>query len=231
MSISEKLTAISENVKKVYEAGQRAGGGGDSTFWDAFQDKGNRTDYRYAFAYAWTDSAFKPKHNITPAGDGSRLMFYNTNITDIVGALAAGGVSLSTLNATNLYQAFESANITSIPDLDLSACTDMTLAFRYSKATSITINNVQANCKFDRTFNSCPALVNLTITGTIGYSGFNVTDCKNLSKASLINILNCLSAEGAGKTITLGSTNLAKLTDAEGVAAKNSATSKGWALA
>lgn len=230
MSISEDLITISENVKKVFEAGKRAGGGGDSAFWDAYQQNGNRTAYRYAFSYGWTNEAFRPKYKITPVGEEAQLMFRETNITDLAGLLVASDVSLDCSQATNLYQAFESKNITSIPPLDLSACKDLTLAFRYVRCTTITLNNLQPICTFDRTFNSCANLENLTITGTIGTDGFNVTDCKKLSKDSLLNILSCLSGDGEGKTVTLGADHKQTLINNGHSDKIAEAEAKGWTV-
>jgi hypothetical protein len=73
------------------------------------------------------------------------------------------------------------------------------------------------------------------INCTIGQNGFNVQNSTKLTHDSLINnegtgILNSLedkSGTGSTWTITLGSANLAKLTDGE----KAIATQKGWTLA
>jgi hypothetical protein len=73
-------------------------------------------------------------------------------------------------------------------------------------------------------------LENVTFEGTIGQNGLNFSWSINLSHDSLMSIINCLkdySGTGTTKTVTLGATNLAKLTTAE----KAVATQKGWTLA
>lgn len=80
---------------------------------------------------------------------------------------------------------------------------------------------------YERTFISCNALENLTIEGTIGQNGFNVSYSKLLTHDSLMSIINALSTTSSPKTVTLGTENLAKLTEDE----KAIATGKGWTLA
>jgi hypothetical protein len=81
---------------------------------------------------------------------------------------------------------------------------------------------------FSNTFSGCIALENLTMGGTIGQNGFNVSESTKLTHDSLMSIINCLEAKTEGTwAVTLGTTNLAKLTDAE----KAIATQKGWTLA
>ena len=79
-------------------------------------------------------------------------------------------------------------------------------------------------------FNSCSALVDLNIVGTINAIGLNVSYSKLLSHDSLMSIINALADKtGVSDTwkVTLGATTLAKLT-AEEIAI---AEGKGWTLA
>ena len=72
-------------------------------------------------------------------------------------------------------------------------------------------------------------LENITFDGDIGNS-INFSTCTKLNHDSLMSIINHLkdfSGTSTTKTCTLGSSNLAKLTDAE----KAIATQKGWSLA
>ena len=77
---------------------------------------------------------------------------------------------------------------------------------------------------------SCPALKNITFIGVIKAAGLYLT-IAGLTHESLMSAINALydyASEGSTSThtLTLGSTNLAKLTDAE----KAIAISKGWTL-
>jgi hypothetical protein len=80
--------------------------------------------------------------------------------------------------------------------------------------------------KFNASFTNSTALENITIEGTIG-NDFDI-HWSPLTHDSIMSIINHLQTKTSGTfTLTLGSTNLAKLTDAE----KAIATSRGWTLA
>jgi hypothetical protein len=73
-------------------------------------------------------------------------------------------------------------------------------------------------------FNYCSSLVNFQAPMNISVD-FCVDACTLLSHDSLMSIINNLTTV-TGKTLDLGATNLAKLTDEE----KAIATNKGWTL-
>lgn len=88
--------------------------------------------------------------------------------------------------------------------LDLSECTNVTNAF-----------------------NQCLALEDIEfVPNTIPIS-INFSSCSKLTHDSLMSIINGLATVTETKTLTLGTTNLAKLTDEE----KAIATQKNWSLA
>ena len=197
MSIAEKLTAIAENEQKVFDAGKKAE---YDVFWDELQEYGNKPDYQYTFIY-WNDKMYHPKYPIVLRG--SRWIATGTytraTIADtIVDIIATIGV---TFNSTFQY------------------CSNLVTIRRLV---------VNAECGYMNAFIMCSELMNLNVEGTIGQNGFNVADSPKLTHDSLMRILNCLEAKTEGTwTVTLGTTNLAKLTDAE----KAIATQKGWTLA
>ena len=75
-------------------------------------------------------------------------------------------------------------------------------------------------------FQACSALTNIT-----GNPNFKVSlvlsYCPNLTHDSIMVVINGLQTVTSTQTLTLGSTNLAKLTEAD----KKIATDKGWTLA
>lgn len=75
-------------------------------------------------------------------------------------------------------------------------------------------------------FFGCSSLINLEIIGTIQIS-INLSDCVNLSVASLLNVLNALVPTTSTKTVNFGATNLAKLTEEQIAIGVN----KGWTIA
>lgn len=81
-------------------------------------------------------------------------------------------------------------------------------------------------------FDLCSELENITFNGIIKITGLDLSPCTKLTHDSLMSAINALydyASEGTTGTfkLILGSTNLAKLTDAE----KAIATQKGWTLA
>ena len=166
-----------------------------------------------------------------------------------------GTISFSdTSNVTNMRNMFDSCpSLTSIPQLDTSNVTNMSNMFSYcSSLTSIpqldtskvtTMNNMFYYCS---SLTSIPQLDTSKVTNT--RSMFNY--CSNLKAIHMINmkvnfdisastkftrealveiINNCYDVTTLNKTakLTMGSTNLAKLTDED----KLIATNKGWTLA
>lgn len=244
MTLEEQLSAylvtIADNVPKVYEAGKNAGGGGGyekgyedgakaeyDKFWDNFQENGNRTDYRYAFRKPWNDAIFKPKHNLVVAN--ANAMFDQTNITDLAGLLKAQGVTMDTSSCTTVANMFYIASgLLTVPTINVTNATALTLLF-YNDTKLHTIEKIVFKANggntFDRAFNNCVALENITFEGTVTES-FDIHWSTELTHDSLMSIIEHLGTVSS-KTCTLGSANLAKLTDTE----KAIATQKGWTLA
>lgn len=161
------------------------------TFWDAFQNKGGRANYYYAFAYGrFTDANYYPKYPILTSGGTttSRYMFYETPITDTK-------VEIIT-NSNNIDHCFNGAS-------DLVTIRKLT---------------VLATTSFNSVFTSCSSLTNLTMGGTIGKNGLNLQWSTKLTHESLRSIIDCLEdkstdTSGTAWVVTVGSENLAKLTD------------------
>ena len=210
MTVAEKLTAIAENEQKVFDAGKKAE---YDRFWDAFQNNGNRLNYNYAFCLGtawgqggWDDTIYNPKYPITVTGQNnlSNTFYYAEKISDT--KVEVSVAKLGTAQNGNMVSTF----------------------FGAKGLVTIRKLTVDESVSFSNTFGGCIALENLTMGGTIGQNGFNVSESTKLTHDSLMSILNALEAKTEGTwTVTLGTENLAKLTDAE----KAIATEKGWTLA
>lgn len=168
-----------------------------NAFWDAYQDNGNRTDYNYAFySVGWTPSTYNPKYTVKP----------------------------STANYTYMYSTIEE-----IDTVDLSECSGCTATFSNAKQLK-TINRCilgTAISTINNMYRSCEALENVGFEGTFSKTGLTLQYSPNLTKESIISLFNVLAdVNGSGSTyeLTIGSTNLAKLTAEE----KQIATQKGW---
>ncbi|MBQ0084509.1 MAG: hypothetical protein KBS52_07095 [Clostridiales bacterium] len=196
-------------------------------FWDIFQECGNRTNYGSAFSTFWNSETFRPFYDIEPVS--ANYMFLRASIRDF-SQLDADGVYIDFYNCTDCEGIFTRSEFVELPILDFSNAVN--LYYTFSAASSL--QKIQKmilneNTLFKDTFNACSSLREITIEGTIGQNGFNVSWSKNLTKNSLLSILNALkdSPDITSPTCTLGATNLAKLTQAE----KNIAINKGWTLA
>lgn len=167
-------------------------------FWDNYQNYGEGITPNYTFAYLrWTDANYNPKYPIKFTSTELTNTFYSTAITDTKVPIHIEGC--------NTNNTFRGAKIVTIRELIV----DESTTYGYAGFPS--------------------SLENIKITGTIG-DDIDFGSCTKLTQGSLISIMNALkdySALGTTCTLTLGATNLAKLTDEE----KALATQKGWTLA
>lgn len=242
VTFSEKDCGFAPEFGEVQIAG---GGGGDNfydTFWDAFQQNGEKEDYYYAFAgNNWTADILKPKYPIRPndhgrnwSYEGARLFtkFHSAERWD----WSKMGITLDMSNVSYPDELFANAGITNI-DVDLSSALQLNQTFVHSNCScdhgdlSIRLK-VSEQCAYSLPFNYCSKFVSIIFAdgSVIGNSGIDVSYAKRLSHESLMSMINALkdySGTGTTKSITFGTENLAKLTDAE----KAIATQKGWTLA
>ena len=137
---------------------------------------------------------------------------------------------LNTSKGTAFERMFEGCKkLTEIPSLDTSKASQLSSTFRYCYELKTVELTSFAPTQY--AFDGCRSLENLTVTGTITINGNNYLDLSDstlLTVDSLLSVLNAL-ADNTGKTtrtITLGSTNLAKLTDEQ----KAIATNKNYTL-
>ena len=193
-----------------------------------------------------TTSMFDACKNITtiPQIDTSNVtrmnqMFYQcSNLTTIP--------QIDTSKVTTMTYMFGyCSNLTTIPQIDTSKLENM--AYMFYSCTNLTtipqlngekisiLSQAFGNCKLLENFNG---IINLgqgyqTIqSANYDYYKLVLTSSTKLTEQSIINILNNLydiATKGCNtQTVTLGATNLAKLTSTEGQQALASAQSKGW---
>ena len=146
-------------------------------------------------------------------------------------------------------------SLSKVPDiLDLSQCTNCMNMFdscAQLKRISFTEGSGQLLTNISNCFRYCASLTHLSLPDGFGQNATNLTtcfsgctslttitgnpnfkvslslsDCKNLTHDSLMVVINGLQTVTTAQTLTLGTTNLAKLTDKE----KKVATDKGWTL-
>ena len=223
------LEDMAASIPSVYDAGKQAE---YDEFWDALQAKGSRRLYGYVFhGGGWNDETFRPKYDIVLKGDYAGMQtFGHCGVVDLKGCLERQGVKLdlSQLASFN-HSSLIWSTIEILPDLDLSSASG-TLSFYYAyKLREVGTIKVRNDGQVGWNFEGVTALETITIDGPLGKS-FNVSYCQKLTHDSLMSFINALvDYSGSGKTytMTMGTTNLAKLTDGE----KAIATQKGWTLA
>ena len=185
MTMEEKLQAIAENVPKVYEAGRQAE---CDAFWDVFQDYGNRRNYNQAFYNSmdekgWTDETFNPKYPIITGSDYNNNIFASCTFTDTKVEI----------------------------DLSASPSTINTFVYCYYLKTIRKLTfSTDENAIITNMFFQCYALENIVFGGEIVQTGISFQWSTNLSRESIINIINALSSNVTDKTITLSRTPVRK---------------------
>jgi hypothetical protein len=202
-------------------------------FWDSLQDKGNRTDYSFAFnGITWNNNTFKPKYDIKPL-KAERMFYWSKLQGDLVEICDKLGIVIDFSQATNMYEVFHDyawgdLALTRIGIIDFSSTTSATYAFRYNKKL-VTIDKLVFHSgikAFTGAFEQCYALENITIEGEIANS-ISFSHSSKLTHDSLMSVINALATVETTKTLTLHADSKAKLTDAE----KAIATNKGWTIA
>ena len=158
--------------------------------------------------------------------DATRSCYYLFN--QYKGTSVNGLISYSdTSNVTNMSRMFYyCSSLTTIPQLDTSKVNIMgDMFYNCSSLTTVPQLDVSSVTDMSNMFKKCSSLKSILMTGMKTH--FNISVSTNFEESDLVTILNNLATVTSTKTLTMGSTNLAKLTDEE----KAIATNKGWTLA
>ena len=200
-------------------------------------DTSNVTNMSYMFNSCYYLTAI-PQLDTSNVTNMSRMFYSCYGLTTIP--------QLDTSNVTNMSDMFNSCNkLTTIPQLNTSNVANMSDMFSgCNKLTTILQLNGEKLTNINYVFRSCSSLENFnglinlgqaystTTSANYGNYRLDLSDSKSLTEQSIINILNNLydiATKGCKtQTVTLGATNLAKLTSTEGQQALANAQSKGW---
>jgi hypothetical protein len=208
MSIAKKFKIIAENEQKVYDAGKRAE---YDAFWDAFQENGSKTKYTAAFAgTGWNAECLKPKYKVVPEAGvyGTLRMFAFCNVFGDPIDFREIKDKFDFSNIDSAGGMFSDAKINHITiDLSNAGKLDDTFSspYRYSGCNYLHITLSDKNT-FSNTFAYNSALTDIEIDGVIAANGFNVQWSWKMTKASIISIINALSATTSGLSVTLSAT-------------------------
>ena len=216
MTIAEKMLRARSDYDEVYDAGYTKGqsesdGGYDEgyaagardaydEYWDNTLNYGKRGDLRYLYsgsAFAHID----PKYAIKVTNADS--MMTNAKVETVNWEK----FDLSSVNS--LYSAFALCpNLKSI-DTDLavvagsantylnSLCRNCTSLVRVKKITAF------PTAVWKQSFDNCAELVEIIFDGTIGANGLDLHWSTKLNRTSIESIINALSTDTTGLTVTL----------------------------
>ena len=227
--ISEKVQQLKDDLDNVYSKGSSDGYKlGQNEMKNQIEYSitygGKRTHYYGAFARQdWSGYSFTTP--ITPK-DNAENMFFT-----YYGTTLPSGIDCSQLTGSVATMFRYSQKITDINDMNIQAPTEYKLTFaNIPNLKKIEVVRCNENTKFTNTFQNDTALTDVTFEGVIGQNGLDLKASPNLSKASLLSILNCLQDKSGDNsatwTITIGNSNLGKLTAEE----IESAEEKGWVI-
>lgn len=181
-------------------------------------DTSNVTDMSGMFYDCWAITTI-PQYN-TSNVTNMRFMFYNDGKLRTIPLL-------DTSNVTNMGCMFYSCKeLTTIPQLNTSNVTNMNSMFRdCTHLTTVPALDVSRVTDMSDMFIRCTLLKSILMTH-IG-ANLDIHYSTKFEREDLLVILNNLETVTSSKTLTMGATNLAKLTDED----KAIATNKGWTLA
>ena len=228
MTTAERILRAKQDIDEAYDAGKAAGSMDE--FWDKFQNYGNRTDYQNAFGgIGWTPETFKPKHPIKPTNaymmfarstiknfdgididftnlSGGQYIFYNCNTIEEVGVVKATGT---------LYGAFQNA-------------------IALHTVEEIILPEVQYDANyFTSSFNQATKLQNVKFSGGKNQRNIDIHWSTLLTADSLDSIVESLSDDVTGQTITFPTTaeSTYNAKYGEGAWATLLSTKQNWSIA
>lgn len=192
--------SIADKLTAIAENEQKVYAAGKTAEWNAFWDafQVNGTQNSYRYAFFnWKERMYDPKYPIIMTGNSTQAFYYFRGTDTKVDITL--GVATS--------QLFSASTLKTIRKL---TCTERATAFTNA-------------------FQACSALETINFDGIV-VASMDLSPCPLLTHDSIMSLFNVLknyAGSGSTYTVTLGATNLAKLTDAE----KAIATGKGWTLA
>lgn len=161
-----------------------------------------------------------PSQLITPKVTDTGFMFYQCNALETA-------PEMNTSNVTNMTKMFYDCNkLTTVPLYDTSKVTSMEEMFYFNSVlTTVPAYDCSNVTNMNRIFVNCWNLKSILMTN-IG-TNLDISASTKFDREDLVLILNNLKTVTTTKTLKMGTTNLARLTDED----KLIATNKGWTLA
>ena len=243
-SVSWQTRGAGGGMKAFFDAGGKCGYSKATSFVGviAYESTSNVTNMSYMF-YNCSNLASVPSLDTSNVTNMSNMFLGCSSLKSVP--------SLDTSNVTNMsYMFFGCSSLKSVSLLDTSNVTNMSYMFSVcSSLASVSLFDASKVTNMSYMFSNCSNLKSVP-----SFDASNVTsmsdmfsNCSNLEEIHMINIkasfdirastkftrealveiLGNLANVGSTRTLTMGSANLAKLTDED----KKIATDKGWTLA
>lgn len=216
MSIADKLSTIAENEQKVYDAGYEKGKSEGGVSLSSI------TNWSYMFGYSTRQEILKQlKYSDTSNGVCFNDMFREScGLTEIPPLDTSNGIDFSSMF-------FCCESLTEIPPLDTSNGREFYAMFMEAcNLRTIPRLNLSKATGLGDMFYCCESLENVNFEGTIPITQnlwfFDYSP--NLTVDSLMSFINALSDNTnltKTYTVSIGSTNLAKLTEEQKAVATN----------
>lgn len=222
MTIAEQLTQTMEPLlDAVYAAGKAAGGGTSGTTDDI---SAYATQLKELFYKATFPEGYELVLNVPNAGESLNSMF----------RLATGLKKLTFNVPTNIaykagyfaYSTFDTASLEEIIFPENIRFSEFNYFARYCNTLRVIKGPIDTSAVTDYSncFLRCNALQEVRFVPNSINVGISFANCENLSDASIASIINGLSLEASGQTLTVHPTVAAKIVETD-------VTDRGWILA
>ena len=219
-SLSWQQKGAGGGMKAFFDAGGKCQGSTATTFDNAisFEDTSDLTDTIEIF-YNCQKLTSVPLFDTRKVTDMSSMFSYCYELTSVP--------SFDTSNVTNMTSMFAFCyELTSVPSFDTRNVTSMRAMFSgCSRLTSVPSFDTSNVTNMEYMFRSCQKLETIHFIN-IG-ANLDISESTLFTREALLEIIGNLKTVTTTKRLTMGTTNLAKLTEED----KAIATNKGWTLA
>lgn len=227
MSIKQNIKRAKADYDAVYTEGKQDE---YDRFWMDVLTNGERKGFNSAFS-GWSGEYMRPPIKIVPTNAGLSSTF---NGCKELKKIEAAHFDFSQLpygdsGQTSYYYTFYNCvALEEIEDVGFSPAYSYSTTFGNCAALKkIAKITVDVSTRFSNTFAYCLALEDVVFEGEIGTNGLSFNKSINLSKASITSVINALSTNTSGLTVTFSKTAVNKAFETS-ENAKDGAESAEW---